>query len=345
MQLIDPFSRHSYQATLARAAIRRSPTATDTTRVALLVLTGFVLLVATAIAVTRFQAFESRGLVGVDRDLAVELGRRWFANGTMYLPYQFAPYAYDTGAGSTDLSRMPGLYPPISGPVFWVAGYLPAIAWWGIPLSVISYSVLRFRPAMWSWPIIAALLVVPNVSSSIVVGNTTMWVSAAVASGLVLRWPVLIVLLKPTFAPLLILGIRSRAVWAGLLVAAGASLLMLAEWGRYVQAVGNSNASVTYSLPDLPLVLLPAVAFVAGRPGTPFRHGIGRLLAGSMPRRQRHDRPLVAVMAEAADGRTGAAGAPVVAGVRTHGSTVSSQRPTPAHRDRHGAPIPVSKVG
>jgi hypothetical protein len=300
---------------------------------------------AAAMALTRFHAFDSRELVGVDRDLAIELGRRWMENGTMYLSYQLAPYAYDTAAGSTDVGRMPALYPPISGPMFWVAGHLPAVAWWGIPLGVIGYCVLRFRPAIWAWPVMAALLVVPNASSSIVAGNTTMWVTAGVASGLALRWPVLVVLLKPTFAPLLILGIRSRAVWAGLLVAAGASLLMLAEWGRYLEAIGNSNASVTYSVPDLPLVLLPAVAFVAGRPGTPIRHAIGRLLGGSMRRRQPHGRPLVAVMAEAAEGRTGPVGAPVVTGVRVDGSTVSSQRPTPAHRDGHAAPISVSKVG
>jgi hypothetical protein len=278
---VRPFAlAHWYRPGGEPRASRRARTRTiaDASRVASLVLTGLFLLVAAAIAATRFQAFEARGLVGVDRELIAELGRRWVVDGTMYLPYQFVPYAYDYAAGTTDIARMPGLYPPIAGPFLWLGGHLPAVLWWAIPLAVIIHCVARWRPAIWSLPLLAVLLAFPNTPSAIIAGNTTMWIAAGVSAGLMWRWPILITLLKPTFAPLILLHIRSRVVLGGLLVAGLASLLALPDWLRYFEVLRQSNVSLNYSVENLPILAIPVVAWVAGTPGARFRRSVAQVL-------------------------------------------------------------------
>ena len=59
-------------------------------------------------------------------------------------------------------------------------------------------------------------------------GNPSMWIVAAIAAGTVSRWPFVLVLLKPTFAPIALLGIRHRSWW----IAAGLLLLASIPFGK-----------------------------------------------------------------------------------------------------------------
>lgn len=70
--------------------------------------------------------------------------------------------------------------------------------------------------------------------------------------------------IKPTFAPLALVGARKRSWWVALVPAGVFVLLTLPEWFRYVQAIRDvSNLGLDYSLGALPLVLLPLVTLAA----------------------------------------------------------------------------------
>jgi hypothetical protein len=233
---------------------------------ALAAVLGVLGLIITAL---RVQAFAERGLIGVDFRLFSEIGRRWLETGSMYQPYQLAgPYAFDRAAGTNDVGDAPALYPPIAAPIFAalrLAGVLGPILWWAVPCAVVVYAIAHWRPAPWTWPIVAAVLLWPSTSAPFLTGNTTMLVTAGVAGGLLWGWPALVVAFKPTFAPFLVLGIRRRSWWLGAGLLAGLSLTMVGEWIRYATVLRNvTGAGLLYSWADLPLVLVPVVAW-AGR--------------------------------------------------------------------------------
>ena len=81
-------------------------------------LTFIALIAAVPVWLARWSAFSSRGLVGIDFVAYREIGHRWLETGSMYLPYQFAPYPFDVGGGGTDMTIAAGLYPPIAAPIF-----------------------------------------------------------------------------------------------------------------------------------------------------------------------------------------------------------------------------------
>jgi hypothetical protein len=241
-----------------------------------------ILIAGFAIMTARYRAFEERGLVGVDYRLFMELGRRWAEDGSMYLDYQLAgPFAFDVGAGGTDVSIMPSLYPPFVGPVFAAWRSLPAAAWWLIPLGILAFAFVLWRPAAWTWPLLSAVLLWPNTAGPLVTGNTSMWIAAAVAGGLLWGWPALLMAFKPSFAPLILIGVRRRSWWVGAAILAGVSVFMIPDWSRYFDVVRNTQgASLLYSLGDLPLVVAPVIAWRgrqrfrrAGRRDHPGRAG------------------------------------------------------------------------
>jgi hypothetical protein len=233
-------------------------------RPAALGLAVVILVTGLAIMSARYRAFEARGLVGVDYRLFMELGRRWLEDGSMYLQYQLTgPYAFDVGAGGTDVTIMPSLYPPFVGPIFAAWRPLPAAAWWLIPLAILAFAVIRWRPAPWTWPLLSAVLLWPNTAGPLVTGNTTLWIAAGVAGGLLWGWPALLVALKPSFAPFILIGVRRRSWWVGAAVLAGLSMFMISDWSRYFEVVRNTQgAGVLYSLGDLPLAVAPVIAWL-----------------------------------------------------------------------------------
>ena len=219
------------------------------------------------VAIRRAGVFLKLGVLGVDHAMFMDFGRRWFEGGTIYLPYQFAgPYAYDVGSGTMDVATMPALYPPIVGPVFAVWRFLPVVLWWAIPLGVLVYAFVRWRPALWSWPVMLATLIWPNTADALWAGSSTLWVVAGVAGGLLWGWPAAVIAFKPSFAPFMLIGLRQRSWWIAVVLVAVLAVVMLPEWFRYVSALQNlESPGLVYSLGDLPLLLVPVIAWVARR--------------------------------------------------------------------------------
>jgi hypothetical protein len=205
---------------------------------------------------------------GFDRDIYVAAANRWLGGGSFYLPHQLAgPYVISTG----DV-----LYPPTALLLFVPATVLPWPLWYLIPVAIVAGVVIYHRPAWWAWPVIAACLCWPLSLSLVKAGNPVQWLAAFVALGTIWKWPAAFVILKPTDAPLALLGVRSRAWWLAGLILVLVSVGLLPMWSDYLRAVFNASgprANVLYSIGDLPLLLVPVVAWLGGRraPRLPVR--------------------------------------------------------------------------
>jgi hypothetical protein len=237
------------------------------TRPTLICLTIVFGVLGLYVAIRRAGVFLKLGVLGVDHAMFMDFGRRWLESGSIYLRYQLAgPYAYDIGSGTMDVATMPALYPPIVGPVFAIWRLLPAILWWAIPIAVLAYAFVRWRPALWAWPIMLATLVWPNTADALWAGSSNLWMVAGVAGGLIWGWPAIVVAFKPSLAPFILIGVRRRSWWIAAVAVALLGLATLSEWARYVTVVGNlQSPGVLYSLGDLPLLLVPVVAWLARR--------------------------------------------------------------------------------
>lgn len=207
------------------------------------------------------------GSLGVDFHQVLDHTRRWLAGGNYYLDRQLhGPYPWQGGES---------LYPPPLAVLVAPFAILPELIWWAIPLGLMVYSLLRSRPAAWGLAIIALAIWYPRTEEIILYGNPSMWVAGAVAAGTVWGWPALLVLLKPTLAPLALLGATRRSWWVGLVIAGAFSLALMPMWADYAKAISGAsqawNVSWEYSVRDLPLVLVPVVGWLAGRhrPGLP----------------------------------------------------------------------------
>jgi hypothetical protein len=141
--------------------------------------------------------------------------------------------------------------------------FLGPVVWWAVPIGVLAYAFALWRPAAWTWPILALATLWPSTAAPFLTGNTTMLVAAGIAGGLLWGWPALVIIFKPTFAPFALVGIRRRSFWVGLVFLMALSLAMLGEWARYVTALRNvTGAGLLYSIADLPLVLVPIVGWL-----------------------------------------------------------------------------------
>jgi len=262
---------------------------------------------AIVIWVLRFGAFAERGGIGLDHTILTEFGRRWLETGSLYLPSQLAgPFA----AQPLGLppAMLPAMYPPLAALLFAPLTVLPWILWWAVPIGLVAFAFARWRPAPWTWPILALMACWPSTSAIVIVGSSSMWITAAVAGGLLWGWPILLVALKPTFAPLLLIGARRWLISSGVVISAvkgrmrsgdwrsgsaeigtptrgplgvkpmqgpvaflilgAVSLLMIPEWLRYLTVLRNATGvGLFFSIGDLPLVLMPVVAWLGAASG------------------------------------------------------------------------------
>jgi hypothetical protein len=185
-----------------------------------------------------------------------------YLDGTRQLLATGSPYLPAHVAGPWTLEAHSFVHPPPALALFVPFLVLPAVLWWAIPLVLTGWAIARLRPARWTWPLLVLCLIWPRSIGSLLAGNSDMWAMAIVAAGVVFAWPLVLLVIKPTFAPLALLGIRRRSWWIALVVVAAVNLPVLPLWLEYLAVVRNSQLRLDYSLLNLPLVALPAIAWL-----------------------------------------------------------------------------------
>ncbi len=216
--------------------------------------TGIVLGVGVALIVGNLAYVEAHG--GEDLRIYLDHTRDWLGGGNYYDARQLTGLPYEH-------TNPDSLYPPPSVLAFLPFLWLPALAWWLIPITVIAVAVVRLRPAAWAWPLIALCVVAPRTISLTIYGNTSMWVAAAVAASLVWSVPAVAVLLKPSLAPFAVFGIERQSWWRGLGLLALVSVAMLPMWPDWITAITNIRGDDwTHNGFDVAYVLIPILAFL-----------------------------------------------------------------------------------
>lgn len=219
-------------------------------------LTGVLLVMAAYVWAYGWFGPPSWRLNYGDLTIYTDATRRLLAGGSWYTERQLhGPYPIEFG----DV-----LYPPVSAFFFAPWLVLPGWTFVVIPGAIVAWVVYRHRPAMWAWPLIALCLLWPMSGLKTLSANPNTWVAAAVALGTVYGWPAAFVLLKPSFLPLALFGIRDRRWWivAGALAVLSLPLpAMTLEYPRVV--LDAQGGGIGYSLPDLPFVLIPVIAWAA----------------------------------------------------------------------------------
>ncbi len=194
---------------------------------------------------------------GLDYRWHVDASRRLIDLGSPYWSWQLSgPYAIGDGAI---------LYPPTAFLLFIPFIWLPAVLWWAVPIGVTVYAMARHNPPLWSWAFTLGLFALNKSLGVYVFGNPTMWLVAAVAAGTVWSWPLALLFLKPTFAPLAFIGVGQRSWWVALAGLAVASAVFGRLWLEWITVVTNSNVTVAYNLSTVPLVLAPLVPWMSRR--------------------------------------------------------------------------------
>ena len=213
---------------------------------------------------------------GVDFVLYRDVAARWLTGGPYFEAYQLAG-PYDIRAGDV-------LYPPVGLLLFVPFAVLPAAVawplWWGIPLAATAWAVSRLRPRPAVWPLLALCVVWPTTLLKTWTGNPAIWCVAALALGTLWYWPSVIVLLKPSLAPIALFGANRRRWWVALAVFVLLCLPFGSLWLDWVASVVNSRGGgPLYSTLEIPMLLLPLVAWLGRR--VPARGGSVQGASGS----------------------------------------------------------------
>ena len=214
----------------------------------------FLVAAAWEVPLTVRDANRLGELAGQDFAFYRDVAQRWLETGGFYLPGQLA--------GTYQIALMQDvLYPPNALYLFVPFVWLPAVLWWAIPLGILGYAFWRWRPAPWTWPLLAFGAFWPRTQGSLMFGNTDMWMAAAVAGGFLWGWPAALVMLKPTYLLLALAGAPRRLWWAGWGLLAVVSLPLLPLWADYLVTLRNSGIPWSYSLANTVLPLMPVVAW------------------------------------------------------------------------------------
>jgi hypothetical protein len=244
----------------------------------LVIVLGAALLIEVVVGA---QVIAAPGDIGVDFRFYRDLAARWVADGTYFQPYQLeGPYVSTTLVDT--------FYPPIALLLFVPFLVLPAVLWWVIPMAILIYVIVSWRPNLWAIAVMMALMMWVRAFGAFLWGNTDMWLAAAVAAGLRWGWPAALIAIKPSVLPFMLIGFRSRSFWIAIAVIALVSIPMWALWRDWVIAIRNMDQRLDYSLGSVTLYLVPIVAWL-GR-----RRAIGEPIwkaPGSLPNLQRRAAP------------------------------------------------------
>lgn len=194
--------------------------------------------------------------------------RRYLETGSPYLAEQLS--------GSWQLQPDSFIHPPVAVLLFIPFIWLPAVLWWAIPIGLLAWSVVRLRPSAWAWPIIAACLLWPRTAGIVIAGNSDLWVAAAIGVALATGLPTaLLVIMKPSYLPLALIGARSRSWWIAGAFVAIACLVFGRLWLDYVAVLRGVSLEPLYSLYNAPFVAAPLIAW--------FGRRLARSRIGSQP--------------------------------------------------------------
>ncbi len=229
-------------------------------RVTLAVILGLLALLYAAefyVAVFWHDALGSK--LGMDYDIYMAAAQRWLDGGSFYLPEQLAgPYEIEGGVI---------LYPPIALLLFVPFTFLPGFLWWALPLGITGWVIWSFRPALWGWVAMMALLTCWFFAMWVVFfGTPTIWIVALTALGPRFGWPGALVFMKPTLGLFALFGIRDRRWWlacAGLAVVSLAMLPMWFDWLTIAMNARGEGAGIWYSFNDVPFMFVPVAAWLA----------------------------------------------------------------------------------
>lgn len=227
------------------------------TRLARPILIAAVVLEAAWITFVLLHQFLTNPSFGLDYRWHVDAARRLLDEGTPYWAWQLS--------GPYDISNGAILYPPTTFILFIPFIWLPSVLWWVLPIAIFVGCLVANRPPLWAYALIGALLGLEKSLNVFVFGNPSMWLVAAIAAGTIVHWPFVLVVAKPTFAPIALLGARHRSWWIAAAVFAVASIPFGAVWLDWLAVVRNSNVNLLYNAPTIPLMLTPLVAWLAGR--------------------------------------------------------------------------------
>ena len=191
---------------------------------------------------------------GLDYRWHVDAAQRLLETGSPYYAWQVSG-PYEIGNGAI-------LYPPTAFVLFLPFTVLPAVLWWVIPCALLAWGIAAHRPPPWALAVIMVVLALQ--AGVFVFGNPGMWTAAFLAMGTVYGWPAVLVLLKPTFAPFAAVGITRRSWWIAALALVIAGLPFGLLWLDWIRVVTNSNCSLAYSLPQVPFMVVPLIAWLTG---------------------------------------------------------------------------------
>lgn len=199
-----------------------------------------------------------RGLVGSDLVKGYLPGaRRFLESGSPYEPFQLA--------GPYPLGYHTFIHPPAALALFVPFLAIPVPLWWLAPIIITALALWLMHPARWTWPLIALCLAWPRSIGSLFAGNTDMWMMAAVAARAVSGWPVVALLVKPTFAPLALVGAGRRVTWVVVGVVVLALVPTISLWQAWLTVITSARLGPAYSVFNLPLVMIGVFAAVGAQ--------------------------------------------------------------------------------
>jgi hypothetical protein len=223
-------------------------------------------LAAFRLAVVLNDPFGQRFLAN-DLNGYLEGARRFLETGSPYLPEQLS--------GTWQLQPDSFIHPPVALLLFVPFTVLPPLAWWALPIGLTAWSVVRLRPASWAWPLMALGLLWPRTTGILIAGNTDMWVAAALAITLSASVPATVLLvMKPSYAPLFFVGARWRSWWIAAVAAGMTCLLFGGLWLDYLTVIRGVTIDPSYSILNLPYVAIPFVAWLGRTVQPPRREPI-----------------------------------------------------------------------
>ncbi len=197
----------------------------------------------------------------------IPLGLDWlgYRAGVERLVATGSPYAPFELAGPFVPEHLDFIHPPnallLFAPFVVLPQPLDFIAWDAIPLAVLAYSLRRL--AWWAWPFVALLGATDSLQYPILNGNSSLWMCGAFSLGLRFGWPAGLIAMKPSLAPLAVVGLRRPL--PAIVLAAVPIVLTLPLLPAYLVVLRNANLGPSYSITQYSLVALAAWPWLAER--------------------------------------------------------------------------------